>query len=58
MQSASYHLRYNDKIVMFYLFSTYFFFISGQDNCVETIIEQDKITQFSGNAFSPLHCAV
>lgn len=31
---------------------------NGQDNCVETIIEQDKISEFSGNPFSPLHCAV
>lgn len=34
------------------------FCITGQDNCVETIIEQDKISEFSGNPFSPLHCAV
>ncbi|XP_062608086.1 serine/threonine-protein phosphatase 6 regulatory ankyrin repeat subunit A-like, partial [Saccostrea cucullata] len=31
---------------------------NGQDNCVETILEQEKITELSGNPFSPLHCAV
>lgn len=32
--------------------------LSGHDGCVEILLEHDHFKKFSGNRFSPLHCAV
>ena len=33
-------------------------YVSGQDSCVELLLDREKRKEFVGNAFSPLHCAV
>ena len=32
--------------------------LSGHDGCVEILLEHDHFKKFTGNQFSPLHCAV
>ena len=36
----------------------FFWFSSGHDVCVEALLEYEEMKKFTGNKFSPLHCAV
>ena len=35
-----------------------FHVISGHDACVDILLENEEHKKFTGNPFSPLHCAV
>ena len=35
-----------------------FVMISGHDACVDILLENEEHKKFTGNPFSPLHCAV
>ena len=32
--------------------------VAGHDACVDLLLENEEHRQFTGNPFSPLHCAV
>lgn len=44
--------------VVFEVWWTTIVCVTGQEGCVEVILEQKDFRQFDGNPFTPLHCAV